>query len=154
MAEVTLKRQREVEEEVTEGFFKRQKSYEDILSILDEEEEDPAQDLSSLITTLQQEISSNPQMSTSSSEADLSLEDESERVMKHLLEASDDELGIPNAEAGDQFGGSQGTVSLDEFDGGDLLLQPAADGFGDGLLWEIEDEAANYYALMQSELFL
>ncbi|TKY69700.1 hypothetical protein E2542_SST05982 [Spatholobus suberectus] len=71
-------------------------------------------------------------------------EDESdrERVMRHLLQASDDELGIPNS--------------------GDGLFGFGENGFnnGDGFsslcdkLWELEDERANYYAFLQSELFL
>lgn len=159
-----------------EDFNKRQKSYNHILSILEAEEDEPSQDLSSLITTLQQEISSesgfdpipfvssendqeNPttasttiedytssssfSSSSSSSCAHLSKEDDKEndkeRVMRHLLEASDDELGIPNREI--VFDGENG------FNGGDGF------SFSDSL-WELEDEAANYYTLLQSELFM
>ncbi|XP_062161248.1 uncharacterized protein LOC133868373 [Alnus glutinosa] len=173
MAETPLKRQRE-ETQIEEcEEFKRHKSYSHILSLLEAEEEEPTQDLSSLITTLQQELSSesifsplsfpatepdleNPTTATatvedqtsssssSSSSAAVLKEDEGddkERVIRHLLEASDDELGIPNREVGVAYDGDEG------FDG--------VDGFSlcDGL-WELEDEAANYYALMQSELFM
>ncbi|KAH7515919.1 uncharacterized protein LOC107428991 [Ziziphus jujuba] len=174
MAETPSKRQRdETQMEDFEDFNKRQKSYSHILSILESEEDEPTQDLSSLITTLQQEISSdsgfdplpfvssendqeNPtkasktvedyassSSSSSSSSAVLSKEDDQEndkeRVMRHLLEASDDELGIPNREI--VFDGDNG------FNGGDGF------SFSDGL-WEFEDEAANYYTLLQSDLFM
>ncbi|GAB2280296.1 hypothetical protein Dimus_014937 [Dionaea muscipula] len=68
-------------------------------------------------------------------------EGEREKVMRHLLEASDDELGIPNSD------GRVEDMGVEKMDGGDLL------GLDDGL-WEIEDDAANYYALLQSEIFL
>ncbi|XP_021897677.1 uncharacterized protein LOC110814475 [Carica papaya] len=162
---VPLKRQREetdqthVEDEVVEE-NKRHKSYTHILSLLDAEEDEPNQDLSSLITTLQQELSSesdfdhtfpcppsaNPTTTPASSSSSCSNEeDDRERVIRHLLEASDDELGIPNRDGTDVVG-EQGFV----FNGdGDGFSAPFCDG-----LWELEDEAANYYALLQSELFM
>ncbi|GMN41820.1 hypothetical protein TIFTF001_011042 [Ficus carica] len=172
MAETPSKRQREETTQFMEEFgesFKRQKSYNDILSLLESEEDEPNEDLSSLITTLQQELSySGPESQTtpsstvvedyaysSSSSSSFSSclspavlkdqddqeeeENDKERVMRHLLEASDDELGIPNRAVG--FDGDGG------FNGGDGFSLP------DGL-WELEDEAANYYTLLQSELFL
>ncbi|KAL5761812.1 hypothetical protein ACOSP7_018076 [Xanthoceras sorbifolium] len=153
---------------------KRHKSYVHILSLLEAEEEEPTQDLSSLITSLQQELSSdsvldplpsqtadndhkrNPTIASattigdsnatsSSSPRSSSKEDEEEdrqRVIRHLLEASDDELGIPNIEVcadngcyGEGFNGGAGFAFCDS-------------------LWELEDEAANYYTLLQSELFM
>lgn len=178
MAETPLKRQREETTQLEnngEDYFKRQKSYNDILSLLEEEEDEPNQDLSSLITTLQQELSSesgsdpnpfstreadpeNPNTASSSSSSaavedytcsssnsplvlkEDEPEEEKERVMRHLLEASDDELGIPNREVG--FDGDDG------FNGGDIGFSVTQG------LWELEDEAANYYALLQSELFM
>ncbi|XP_039173808.1 uncharacterized protein LOC104455750 [Eucalyptus grandis] len=112
MAETSpLKRQREAtpDEEEEE---KRQKSYKDILSLLEEEEDLPGQDLSSLITSLQQELASvssdplaasaeeaGPEATSSSAspagEGGGEGGDERERVMRRLLEASDDELGLP-----------------------------------------------------------
>ncbi|KAL9311235.1 hypothetical protein AtEden1_Chr1g0070371 [Arabidopsis thaliana] len=177
MAETTtvtssLKRQRdEQEQEIikTQEETKRQKpsssssSYNQVLTLLKDEAEN---DITSLITTLQQEISNeeqnaavfeeNPSLSSScssSSSSCTSKEDEydgdKEKVMKHLLEATDDELGIPNTE----FGGSnyemiKSETSQDYVNGFSLL-----DGFSVGL-WELEDEAANYYTLLQSELFM
>lgn len=173
MAETPSKRQRE--ETQVEDFeeHKRQKSYNHILSLLEAEEDEPTQDLSSIITTLQQELSSdsgfdplpftasetdpeNPNSAstaveeyTSSSSSSSSLsevlskeddkENDKERVMRHLLEASDDELGIPNREL--VLDGENGINGGDGF------------SFSDGL-WEFEDEAANYYTLLQSELFM
>ncbi|PWA62123.1 hypothetical protein CTI12_AA366780 [Artemisia annua] len=64
-------------------------------------------------------------------------EDEKESVIRHLLEASDDELGLPAVTKG---GDDVAEVSYY----GDLC---------DGL-WELEDEVANYYTLLQSELFM
>ncbi|KAJ7943497.1 Zinc finger CCHC domain protein [Quillaja saponaria] len=193
MEETASKRKREethVEENCEED-SKRLKSYNHILSLLESEEEEPTQDLSSLITILQQELSNisecshfdtllssplkndqstpaihledyNSSSASSSSSSSSSLisnkdsilkgyeeeeVDDKERVMRHLLEASDDELGIPNK------GYSTGLVDHVEEDG----FNVGGDGdrfcLGDGL-WEFEDETANYYTLLQSELFL
>ncbi|KAK7274799.1 hypothetical protein RIF29_15898 [Crotalaria pallida] len=157
-----------------EEYSKRHKPYNHILSLLESEEEESTQDLSPLITTLQQEITcasnnstllmfpaqENDQNSltscatkieetTSSSTCfsspnALNEEDDRERIMKHLLHASDDELGIPNT-------GDDGLLDFGELDG-----FKSGDGFPSicDELWKFEDEAANYYALMQSELFL
>lgn len=175
------KRQRdEAEEILSEGEdLKRQKSYNQLVSLLEEEEEEAMEDLSSIITTLQQEIqqthipnpNSNPNPNTNSSSSSQPQsqqpveedytdffsspssssvnspnsmkeleEEERERVMRHLLEASDDELGIPNGEffVGDE---DEGVMN-----GGVALCGDA--------LWEFEDEAANYYTLFQSHLFM
>ncbi|KAK8655843.1 hypothetical protein V6N13_108409 [Hibiscus sabdariffa] len=167
-----LKRQRE-ETQIPDEETKRHRSYNHILSLLEAEEDDPNHDLSSLITTLQHELSSHDPLPypttdnsaadqptttadatnpvtgtaeeyhssvTSSLEEDAENQEDKEQVIRHLLEASDDELGIPNR--------------------GDVL--EFEQGFGNGgngfplcdRLWELEDEAANYYTLLQSELFL
>ncbi|OAY61423.1 uncharacterized protein LOC110617927 [Manihot esculenta] len=187
MAETPSKRLRDeaqIEDVVVDETNKRHKSYNHILSLLEEEEDEPTQDLSSLITTLQQELSSestfddpfscpttatvqeNPttavttsvedcpsSSSSSSSSSTLFKEDEEddkERVIRHLLEASDDELGIPNREA---------VCSVEDVYGEALFSSGnefnEVDGFSlcNGL-WEFEDANANYYALLQSELFL
>ncbi|MBA0782907.1 hypothetical protein Gotri_000715, partial [Gossypium trilobum] len=165
-AEPTPKRQRDEtqssnEEHVEET--KRHKSYNHILSLLEAEEDEPSQDLSPLITTLQQQLSSDSENAT----AALSLEectsaacslkeddDDKEQVIRHLLEASDDELGIPNREDGDGDGsGGGGDVGFEVFE-----LEQGFNNGGNGFalcdgLWELEDEAANYYTLLQSELF-
>ncbi|XP_039003746.1 uncharacterized protein LOC120130600 [Hibiscus syriacus] len=80
---------------------------------------------------------------TSSSKEDEAYQyDDKEKVIRHLLEASDDELGIPNKQS--VFG-----VEFDEgfHNGGNSFA--LCDG-----LWELEDEAANYYTLLQSQLFM
>ncbi|MGI4370278.1 hypothetical protein ACR2V4_27185, partial [Klebsiella pneumoniae] len=154
MAETPSKRQREethLSEDIEDP--KRHKSYTQILSLLEEEEEEPTEDFSSILTTLQRELSCDSESdpsSVSGSEPDPdsygpiegpvpSEDDERERVLRHLLEASDYELGIPNrSDVGDDG---------EAFHDGDFL------DLGDGL-WELEDEAANYYTLVQSELFL
>uniref|UniRef100_A0A5B7AJC6 Uncharacterized protein n=1 Tax=Davidia involucrata TaxID=16924 RepID=A0A5B7AJC6_DAVIN len=159
MAEMSSKRPREETHVDDCEDPKRHKSYNHILSILEDEEDEPNQDLSSILTTLQQELSCDSitfdhplPCPTSESETDPENpivssttydyspeEEERERVIRHLLEASDDELGIPHRrDDGD-----------DEINGGDHHAFALCDG-----LWEFEDEAANYYTLLQSELFM
>ena len=171
MAETTpIKRHREEETLAEEETNKRQKpsssSYNDqILCLLDDSDELnlPNNDLASFIHTLQQDISSDDQngvvsrvsnvedSSTScvSSKEDDVDEESKEKVMQHLLEASDDELGLPSNEFGESnYEMIKNDVSQDYIYGDSLL-----DGFGDAF-WELEDEAANYYTLLQSQLFL
>ncbi|KAK2636245.1 hypothetical protein Ddye_031037 [Dipteronia dyeriana] len=176
MAETPSKRLRE-ETQIDVEETKRHKSYNHILSLLEAEEEEPTQDLSSLIITLQQELSSDSVVdpipsqtadndressnlttatgeysiansSTSSPRSSCSKgdeEDDGQKVIRHLLEASDDELGIPNM---DVACAENGVYGVGDFNGGDVFA------LCDGLMWELEDEAANYYTLLQSELFL
>ncbi|KAK7386963.1 hypothetical protein VNO78_27376 [Psophocarpus tetragonolobus] len=173
---VVPKRPREEEEALDEnndaiGYCfdesKRHKPYNHILSLLELEEDDSTQDLSPLITALQQEITNcendsntllsqnnNPtnttitnnsleDCSSSTTQSDIVEEHDKERIiMRHLLEASDDELGIPND-------GGEGLLQ-------DLICDDGGDMFSsicDGLL-QLEDETANYYDLLQSQLFL
>lgn len=80
-------------------------------------------------------------------------DDEKESVIRHLLEASDDELGIPSRVDGSNGNGDGGGGS-DDVPGG--YLGDFEIGLSDGL-WEFEDEVANanyYYTLLQSELFM
>ncbi|XP_076939219.1 uncharacterized protein LOC143607794 [Bidens hawaiensis] len=74
------------------------------------------------------------------------VDDEKERVIRHLLEASDDELGLPSRVEG----GADGEGGGDDVAGGG---HGEYYSLGDGL-WEFEDVAANYYTLLQSELFM
>ncbi|KAJ8445455.1 hypothetical protein Cgig2_031268 [Carnegiea gigantea] len=153
----SLKRVREEEEtEIEEEEdLKRQKSYKDIINLLEEDEDDPNEDLSSIISTLLDELSSggpDPEkpgalgsVSSSGSEEEREGEGEGEggKVMRHLLEASDDELGIPSTD------GLDSSVGGSYVDGGGWSL-PVGES-----LWEFEDhEAANYYNLLQSEIFI
>ncbi|CAN0925958.1 hypothetical protein LINGRAHAP2_LOCUS35046 [Linum grandiflorum] len=166
-----LKRQRpdySAESDAADDNNKRQKpSYNQIISFLDEDTEEPNQDFSSLLTSLQDELSSDlaagnvdssaaaaavetttvedyPCSSSSSSSSNFEVkdeEDEKERVIRHLLEASDDELGIPTAVEGD---------------GGDFFTAvDSVEGYSNwNGLWEFEDANANYYTMLQSELFM
>ncbi|CAN6881535.1 unnamed protein product [Brassica oleracea] len=174
MAETTpIKRHREEETLADEEATKRQKpssssssSYNDqILCLLDDSDElnRPNKDLTSFLNALQQEISSddkNAAVSGVSNVEDSStscvswkeddVDDENnEKVIQHLLEASDDELGIPTTGFGESnYDMIKNDINQDYVYGNSLL-----DGFGDAF-WELEDEAANYYTLLQSELFL
>ncbi|KAF8091278.1 hypothetical protein N665_0450s0036 [Sinapis alba] len=169
-----LKRQRDEQEQETipHEDSKRQKpsssstSYNEVQCLLEAQNEAES-DLTSLITTLQQEISTKeqnaavfeyPPLSSSSCSSSSSsscapkeeeYESDKEKVMKHLLEASDDELGIPNTETGGSNYEIVNSETNQDYINGFSLL----DGFGDGL-WELEDEVANYYTLLQSELFM
>ncbi|KAF8021485.1 hypothetical protein BT93_G1817 [Corymbia citriodora subsp. variegata] len=171
MAETSpLKRRREADpgEEEEE---KRRKPYEDILSLLEEEEDVPGQDLSSLISSLQQELASGssdplavsaeeagpaaPSSSASSpspaGEGGGEGGDEGEKVMRRLLEASDDELGLPSrgsSEVGDGVGVEEGDDGLfGGIGGGEGSIDLC-----EGLVWELEDEATDHCALLQPEL--
>ncbi|CAN8235891.1 unnamed protein product [Cochlearia groenlandica] len=166
-----LKRQREENQEkenITQEETKRQKpcsssscssssSYDQVQCLLEQDN-----DLTSFITTLHQETSKYDQNATvlenlaisssSSYEEEEEKESDKEKVMKHLLEASDDELGIPNIDIGEsnyEMIKSE-TNQKDYYYVNEFSL---LDGFSDGL-WELEDEAANYYTLLQSELFM
>ncbi|CAN1349076.1 hypothetical protein LINPERPRIM_LOCUS41698 [Linum perenne] len=142
-------------------------SYSHIVSFLDEESDETNQDISSLLTSLQDELSSDlaagnsnssavavttavddyASCSSSSSASNFELkdeEDEKERVIRHLLEASDDELGIPTAADGDDGGVGDFFAAVDSVEG-------FANWNG---LWELEDANANYYTMLQSELFM
>ncbi|KAK9707262.1 hypothetical protein RND81_07G184800 [Saponaria officinalis] len=151
----SLKRQREVENEENDDVYKRQKSYKDIITLLEKDEDDQNDDVSSLISTLQEEIISPSSTEPVSVESDRvfsgSAGPGSEEVIKHLLEASDDELGIPSI-SGENSGTEMDGWDLEvggHVDGGDLLFS-----VGEGL-WEFEDhEANNYYSFLQSEIFM
>ncbi|XP_077213579.1 uncharacterized protein LOC143848510 [Tasmannia lanceolata] len=153
MAESPRKRFREEGKEETgeEDVTKRQRSLNHILSLLESDEEEPTEDLSPLITTLQQELVSssaepNPVGPTISGHVDdptaipthSLVEGEEEEMIRQLLEASNDELGIPHVEKNQKENGVGESGGVFGYDG----------------FWEIEDEAANYYTLLQSELFM
>ncbi|KAL3840598.1 hypothetical protein ACJIZ3_025189 [Penstemon smallii] len=167
MAETQPKRLRE--ESHHEENSKRQKPYNNIFSFLDEDEVEEqlelSQDLSAIFTTLQRELSTDssstfefdslPSTTEESAAPDhgttgspnytSDLDDGLRSVMTHLLEASDDELGIPNIEGPDGNFNNTADARSDE-------INPFA--FNDHGLWELEDEAANYYTVLQSELFM
>ncbi|XP_039065378.1 uncharacterized protein LOC120210757 [Hibiscus syriacus] len=116
-----LKRQRE-ETQIPDEETKRHKSYNHILSLLESEEDEPNQDLSSLITALQHELSSDT-------------------VLDDILALEADQENPRPAIATETADAVTGAA-----DGGIRMIKSR--------LWELEDEAANYYTLLQSELFL
>lgn len=163
MAATQQKRLREDSSETLEfddSNSKRQKPHNNILSLLDEDDEqdeESSQGFSAIFTTLEQEISSSAaidldflpfaaaeeeahhqQTTTSASDEEEGLKS----VMRHLLEASDDELGIPNYT---EDGKIVEINSAENFQFGNFV---------DNGLWELEDVAANYYAMLQSQLFM
>ncbi|KAL7091441.1 hypothetical protein ACP275_12G106500 [Erythranthe tilingii] len=179
MAETPHKRLRDQDSHIADYSSKRQKPYNTILHLLDEEEpsQEPSRelshDLSAIYTTLQQELVSSNCTSTTTTlvhdddfdslppseasaaaavgEAELpghptygggagaDENDGVKSVMRHLFEASDDELGIPNR--------LDENVNIED----KLPFSLINDYNG---LWELEDEAANYYTVLQSELFM
>lgn len=68
-----------------------------------------------------------------------------------MLEASDDELGLPSRESSE---GGDG-VGVEEGDDGPCGGGGEGQGWIDlceGLVWELEDEAADHYAVLRPEL--
>lgn len=177
---LNLEAEQQVQQQQTLLNIKRQKSSSssssssscnETLSPLDEGEEKlTQQDLSSLISTLQQALplsddspiepltcsaTSKFEWDDASAASEEEVEDR-ERVLRHLLEASDDELGLPSRDDGTSSSNIISESSLisvnavDDVEGLTLTnLMTSFDG-----LWELEDEAANYYTLLQSELFM
>lgn len=147
-----------------------------LVSFLEQQEDDhdigvSSQDLSLFLTNLQQELFSDPSpclpdpsngahqtlMMDPTTEAwnICSKEDDDEKesvIIRHLLEASDDELGLPN-EVGVDRTVSSGDEDFNGVDDDDEFKHNSS-LFCDGILWELEDEAANYYTLLQSQLFM
>ncbi|GFP86180.1 hypothetical protein PHJA_000761800 [Phtheirospermum japonicum] len=171
MAETQTPQKRLRDEKAQEGSAgsgfdgsKRQKPYNNIISLLDDDDEEEVEpshepshelshDLSAIFTTLQQELTSFGSPPSSAAAADdmagrhVTGGGDGEEglklaVMRHLLEASDDELGIPNR--------STDEINPDILDSGENFNV----AFNDDGLWEFEDETANYYTGLQSELFM
>ncbi|KAL2510168.1 uncharacterized protein Fot_33815 [Forsythia ovata] len=132
MAETQLKRQREESHEAaTSGFddtdSKRHKSKSSLLhlSLLLHARR------TKLVWTISQTTSAECSPSSGGGAKEYE-DDDSVRVMiRRLLEASDDELGIPNR-VDEEIKSEENR----QFDG----------------LWELEDEAANYYTMLQKDL--
>ncbi|KAL1828804.1 hypothetical protein ACET3Z_007216 [Daucus carota] len=151
-----------------------------LVSFLEQEEEETvvsSQDLSLFFSTLQQELFSDPHgdhqtllvdpstedwnpCSYSVAEKEDSIgDDDKESVIRHLLEASDQgrtqSLSFTGAKilgAGVDRTARSGT-SDEDCNGVDDDCKQSSSLFCDGL-WELEDEAANYYTLLQSQLFM
>nr|GEY96141.1 hypothetical protein [Tanacetum cinerariifolium] len=144
--ETQPKRQRGQEHEQHENLFscqleatKRHKTcYNQILSILEDNTEDEHQetnqDLTDFFTSLQKELLFSDPLPKTKNDPEPNVKEEAEdedkeMVIRHLLEASDDELGIPNRVANDD------------------VLDVKNDGFPVSLsygLLELEDDVANY----------
>ncbi|KAG8383100.1 hypothetical protein BUALT_Bualt05G0149600 [Buddleja alternifolia] len=159
MAETQPKRLREEShvENIEFDDSKRQKQYNNIFSLLDEEEEEreTTQDFSSIFTTLEQELSSSTTSPPCTAEEEAAHHqqiptaghsEDVTSVIRHLLEASDDELGIPNVEDNDNKLEINSAENFSNFD--------FSDNYYDNCLWEIEDVDASYYNVMQSELYM
>lgn len=111
-------------------------SFQSILSLLESEEESPAEDVSSLISSLQEEICSADAAALAAPAKQALSEAGGDEVIRHLLEASDLELGIP-AEDEEERREAEESGAVGEISNYDVF-------------WELEEEAANYYALFQS----
>lgn len=146
------------------------KQQQALVSFLEQQEEDDvvvsSQDLSLFLTNLQQELFSDssqpdphgalPTLLLDPTTKDWNIcskeDDEKESVIiRHLLEASDDELGLPNEVGADRTvsSGDEDFNGLDDDDNDKHNSSLFCDG-----LWELEDEAANYQTLLQSQLFM
>lgn len=121
-------------------------SYDTILDFLESDDENLPEDVSSLISSLQEELSETlpspaaAELAGEGGRVELSSSDSGgEEVIRRLVEASDDELGIPSGleaeEEEEEVGKEVGEIS--NYD----------------VFWELEEEAANYY-MLQSELFM
>ncbi|KAG8366326.1 hypothetical protein BUALT_Bualt17G0068200 [Buddleja alternifolia] len=172
MAETQLKRLREDSSSSEHDDSKRQKPYNnDIQNLLEDDIEEPepslepSQDLSAIFTTLQQELTFDfetpPCTAAAAEETHLSHhhhhsaaecgdagggDEDVKSVMRHLLEASDDELGIPNG-GDDDNDNTNNIVGINSDENYEY-------NFNYNGLWEFEDETANYYTVLQSELFM
>lgn len=112
-------------------------SFQSILSLLESDEESPAEDVSSLISSLQEEICSAGAAAEPAGPVPAASEEcGGDEVIRHLLEASDVELGIP-AEDEEERREAEESGAVGEISNYDVF-------------WELEEEAANYYALFQS----
>ncbi|KAI4302141.1 hypothetical protein MLD38_037925 [Melastoma candidum] len=156
MAEPPCKRPRDDIVDYGPNLKKQLPPYDDmILSLLDDDEDVPGEqdELSSFMNSLQRELEDSSALSGSPPSSSFHKEEyvtnesdqeDRERVMRRLLEASDDELGLPSRDEG------QGGFGWGE------------DGFGDGDErsfcdggWEIEQEEVEVYeGLVQSEELL
>ncbi|KAK1379608.1 Zinc finger CCHC domain protein [Heracleum sosnowskyi] len=152
MAEKQTKRYREEETQAasTQDFpnQKRQNSCtQQQVQVLYEDISDPCQEPDPELAPMQRSQTVEPATEDCSPRCMLTKEEEDEeekeRMIRHLLEASDDELGLPNK--------SSVLLGEDFSDPVNLFYDPflCCDG-----IWELEDEVANYSTLLQAELFM
>lgn len=155
MAETQTKRHREEEtqESSLEEHFpnhKRQNSctQQQQVQVLHEGVSDPFQEPDPELPLMQHNRKVEPATEDCSPGCMLTKEqeeedDDKERMIRHLLEASDDELGLPHK--------SSSLLGEDFNDPVNLFYDPflCCDG-----IWELEDEVANYSTLLQAQLFM
>ncbi|XP_030552242.1 uncharacterized protein LOC115756547 [Rhodamnia argentea] len=114
---------------------------DDLLSFLDDSDPDPgAPDLDSLMRSFQDEIAAAPASSSPSPAAvevvDLTAESgDSKSELGYLLEASDDELGLPPSTTP-----SSGEAASCEAE----LVRAASEASGVSEFWEFEDRISSY----------
>lgn len=151
MADKQTKRYREEETQADSTqdfpFLKRQNSCTQQVQVLYEDILDPSQEPDPEHPPMQHKQTVEPAKEDCSPSCMLTKEEEEEdekgRMIRHLLEASDDELGLPNK--------SSELLGEDFSDPVNLFYDPflCCDG-----IWELEDEVANYSTLLQAELFM
>ncbi|KAJ1436230.1 hypothetical protein SESBI_04259 [Sesbania bispinosa] len=106
---------------------------DDLLEFFDDADHTPStQDLDSVMKSLQEEISAS---SSPSSLRVTSDSGESQAQIGYLLEASDDELGLPPAGKSSVPEGKKEEVEL---------VRDSSDSSGIGELWEFEDQIPSY----------
>lgn len=112
---------------------------DDLLGFFDESDPEPAtQDLDSLMRSFEEEIATAP--SSTVPVVDLTLDPgESQPELGYLLEASDDELGLPPSS-------SSITSNSQELDEPAELVRLSTDSSEIGDLWRFEDQIPNYDA--------
>ncbi|KAK7269754.1 hypothetical protein RIF29_22489 [Crotalaria pallida] len=136
MADTSLKKR--VRDDSDESFLESSESKrfrDDLLEFFDDADLTPSNhDLESVIKSLQDEISA----SSSSSPVPINVTSnsgESQPPIGYLLEASDDELGLPPPV-------NSSVAEVKKEDG--ELIRVSSDSSGIGALWQLEDEIPSY----------
>ncbi|KAK9114902.1 hypothetical protein Syun_021699 [Stephania yunnanensis] len=119
----------------------------DLLEILEDNDTSTttAQDLDSVMRSFESEITGTPPpVDLTAAVVDLT-SDESQPDLGYLLEASDDELGIPPPSSASSSGEEEEIVRNEETEINGLDYVNLANGFGDRQIWNFEDEISNCY---------
>lgn len=152
MAETPIKRHRDDSGDGEDGGFETETLKRHKNSNFNDQQQETTQDLLDFFTNLSPDpFLDFTQQPEPDPDNNPKFDPNEDSVIRHLLEASDDELGIPSRVDSGNGGG-------DSDDGGGVGGDDVAKGYfgdfefglGDGL-WEIED---NYYTLLQCELFM
>ncbi|KAJ4710531.1 Carbohydrate-responsive element-binding protein [Melia azedarach] len=110
-----------------------------LFGFLDESDADPAiQDLDSVMKSLQEEITASSPSQVQIVDLTTSESGESQPELGYLLEASDDELGLPPS--------TSSTVSSEEVKNNEVteLVRVSSESSGIGELWGFEDNIPSY----------